>query len=211
MDTRSANSFAIRHGEAEIAFPRESNLCPTCMFGSSSHPILQASEQGPQATLGTRTSCTPCATRQGKYTSSSSRKAAKAPASSGCWRAMTILRSPSASTARPHRQSATFGYALRPCAGHPAQRSAYLMKLDGSQPGSELTLEARAAARQAIITNADVRARELAPVIADIRAGGVHSYPRHRHPAHRARHSDGPRRSGWAATQVRDIILRASK
>jgi hypothetical protein len=38
------------------------------MFGSSSHPILQASEQGPQATSGTRTSCTPCATRQGKYT-----------------------------------------------------------------------------------------------------------------------------------------------
>jgi hypothetical protein len=86
------------------------------MFGSSSHPILQASEQGSQATSGTRTSCTPCSTRQGSgrvnTPSSSSRKAAKAPASSGCSRAMTILRSPSASMAPPHRQSATFRLAF---------------------------------------------------------------------------------------------------
>ena len=83
------------------------------------------------------------------------------------------------------------------------------MKLDGSQPGSRLTLEARAAARQAIITNADIRARELAPVIADIRAGGVHSYLGIATQL-TARGIPTARGGRWAATQVRDIILRSS-
>jgi hypothetical protein len=47
----------------------------------------------------------------------------------------------------------------------------YLALVKGRFPS-----EARAAATQAIIAQADTRARALAPVIAEIRATGVHSY-----------------------------------
>jgi hypothetical protein len=40
----------------------------------------------------------------------------------------------------------------------------------------KVTPQARAAARQAIIAQADMRAQALGPVIAEIRAAGVHSY-----------------------------------
>jgi hypothetical protein len=74
----------------------------------------------------------------------------------------------------------------------------------------QFTREARAVARQAIVTQADTRARALALVIAEIRATGVHSY--RGIAAELDAHGIPTARSGrWAATQVRDIVLRSRK
>jgi hypothetical protein len=70
-----------------------------------------------------------------------------------------------------------------------------------------LTAEARASARQAIVAQADARARLLTPAIADIRATGVHSYSGIAAQLE-ARGIPTARGGRWAATQVRDIILR---
>jgi hypothetical protein len=59
------------------------------------------------------------------------------------------------------------------------------------------TSEARAKATFAVVAQADTRARTLAPMLAEIRAAGVRGVPTAR----------GGR---WAATQVRDIVLRLS-
>jgi hypothetical protein len=74
----------------------------------------------------------------------------------------------------------------------------------------KFTREARAAARQAIVAQADTRARSLAPVIAEIRAAGVHSY-RGIAAQLNARGIPTARGGRWAATQVRDIVLRSGK
>jgi hypothetical protein len=67
--------------------------------------------------------------------------------------------------------------------------------------------EARARARQAIVALADARARSLAPAIADIRATGVHSCSGIAAQLE-ARGIPTARGGRWAATQVRDIVLR---
>jgi hypothetical protein len=67
--------------------------------------------------------------------------------------------------------------------------------------------KAREAARQAIIAQADARARVLAPIVAEIRAAGVHSY-RGIATQLNARGIPTARGGRWAATQVRDIVLR---
>jgi hypothetical protein len=67
----------------------------------------------------------------------------------------------------------------------------------------KFTREARAAARQAIVAQANTRARALAPVFAEIRAAGVHSY-RGIAVQLNARGIPTARGSRWAATQVRD-------
>jgi hypothetical protein len=67
--------------------------------------------------------------------------------------------------------------------------------------------QARKAARQAIIANADARARLLTPVIAEIRATGVHSYKGIALQLDK-RGIPTARGGRWAATQVRDILLR---
>jgi hypothetical protein len=66
---------------------------------------------------------------------------------------------------------------------------------------------ARAAARLAIVTKADARARELAAIIAEIQAAGITSFSGiARELATRGAPTD--RRGRWAATQVRDLHLR---
>jgi hypothetical protein len=74
----------------------------------------------------------------------------------------------------------------------------------------KFTREARAAARQAIVAQANTRARALAPVFAEIRAAGVHSY-RGIAAQLNARGIPTARGGRWAATQVRDIVLRSGK
>jgi Recombinase len=74
----------------------------------------------------------------------------------------------------------------------------------------KFTHEARAAARQAIVAQADTRARALSPVIAEIRAARVHSYNGIAAQLN-ARGIPTARGGRWAATQVRDIVLRSSK
>jgi hypothetical protein len=69
---------------------------------------------------------------------------------------------------------------------------------------------AREAARQTIVARADARARSLAPLIAEIRAAGVHSYNGIASELDR-RGIPTARGGQWAATQVRDIVLRSSK
>jgi hypothetical protein len=71
----------------------------------------------------------------------------------------------------------------------------------------KVTSQARAAARQAIIVQADMRAQAMAPVIAEIRATGVHSYKGIAAQLN-ARRVPTARGGRWAATQVRDILLR---
>jgi hypothetical protein len=67
----------------------------------------------------------------------------------------------------------------------------------------KVTPQARAAARQAIIAQADMRAQALGPVIAEIRAAGVHSYKGIA--AELDKRGVPTARGGrWAATQVRD-------
>ncbi len=69
--------------------------------------------------------------------------------------------------------------------------------------------KAREAARQAIIIQADARARSLAPIITEIRATGVRSY--NGIAAQLDKRGIPTARGGrWAATQVRDILLRLS-
>ena len=70
--------------------------------------------------------------------------------------------------------------------------------------------KAREAAREAIIAQADGRARSLAPLIAEIHATGVHSY---KGIAAQLEKRGVPTARGgrWAATQVRDILLRVSE
>jgi hypothetical protein len=73
----------------------------------------------------------------------------------------------------------------------------------------KVTPQARAAARPAIVVQADTRARALAPMLAEIRATGVHSYSGIA--AQLNAHGVPTARGGrWAATQVRDIVLRLS-
>lgn len=74
----------------------------------------------------------------------------------------------------------------------------------------KFTHEARAAARQVIVAQADTRARALSPVIAEICAAGVHSYNGIAAQLN-ARGIPTARGGRWAATQVRDIVLRLSK
>jgi hypothetical protein len=74
----------------------------------------------------------------------------------------------------------------------------------------KFTREARAAARQAIVAQADRRARALAPVFAEIRAAGVHSYKGIAAQLD-ARGIPTARGGRWAATQVRDIVLRSGR
>ena len=74
----------------------------------------------------------------------------------------------------------------------------------------KFTREARAAARQAIVAQANTRARALAPVIAEICAAGVHSY-RGIAAQLDARGVPTARGGRWAATQVRDIVLRSGQ
>ena len=73
----------------------------------------------------------------------------------------------------------------------------------------KFTHEARAAARQVIVAPAEARARALSPVIAEIRAAGVHSYNGIAAQLN-ARGIPTARGGRWAATQVRDIVLRLS-
>jgi len=63
-------------------------------------------------------------------------------------------------------------------------------------------------ARLAIVTQADTRARALSPVIAEIRASGVQSYKGIAAELHK-RGVPTARGGRRAATQVRDIVLRA--
>jgi hypothetical protein len=72
---------------------------------------------------------------------------------------------------------------------------------------SKVTAQARAAARRAIVAQADIRAQALAPVIAEIRATGVRSYKGIAAQLD-ARGVPTARGGRWAATQVRDIVLR---
>ena len=72
----------------------------------------------------------------------------------------------------------------------------------------QFTRAARAAASQAIVAQADTRAG--AAVIAEIRATGVHSY-RGIAAQLDARGIPTTRGGRWAATQVRDIVLRLTK
>ena len=74
----------------------------------------------------------------------------------------------------------------------------------------QFTHKARAAARQAIVAQADTRAWGLALVIAEIRAAGAHSY-RGIAAQLDARGIPTARGGRWAATQVRDIVLRSTK
>jgi hypothetical protein len=74
----------------------------------------------------------------------------------------------------------------------------------------KFTHEARAAARQVIVAQAEARARALSPVIAEIRAAGAHSYNGIAAQLN-ARGIPTARGGRWAATQVRDIVLRLSK
>jgi hypothetical protein len=69
------------------------------------------------------------------------------------------------------------------------------------------TSEARAKATQTVVARADRRARALTPIIEEIRATGVHSYSgiAAQLEARGIRTARGGR---WAATQVRDIVLR---
>jgi hypothetical protein len=71
----------------------------------------------------------------------------------------------------------------------------------------KITTEARARARQAIVAQADARARSLAREIAEIRASGVRSYSGIAAQLE-ARGIPTARGGRWAATQVRDIVLR---
>jgi hypothetical protein len=73
----------------------------------------------------------------------------------------------------------------------------------------KFTGEARARATRAIVAQADARARSLAPVIAEIRAAGVNSYKGIATQLN-ARGVPTARGGRWAATQVRDIVLRKS-
>jgi len=73
----------------------------------------------------------------------------------------------------------------------------------------KFTHEARAAARQVIVAQAEARARALSPVIAEIRAAGVHSYNGIAAQLN-ARGIPTARGGRWAATQVSDIVLRLS-
>jgi hypothetical protein len=141
MDTRSANRSAIRHGEARL-LSRGKAICVrhACLAPARTRSyklankglrLLQAQEHPAHRALRGRVN-TP---------SSSSRKAAKAGPLSACRRVRRPGGRRQPLRAPLHRQPETFGYALRPRAGHPAQRSAYLMKLDGSRPGSRFTLE----------------------------------------------------------------------
>jgi hypothetical protein len=78
------------------------------------------------------------------------------------------------------------------------------------QSKGRFTAEARSKARQAIVAQADRRARALTSIIAEIRATGVHSYSGIAVQLE-ARGVPTARGGQWAATQVRDIILRSSK
>jgi hypothetical protein len=73
-----------------------------------------------------------------------------------------------------------------------------------------LTSEARAKATFAVVAQADTRARTLAPVLADIRAAGVHSYSGIAAQLN-ARGVPTARGGRWAATQVRDIVLLSNR
>jgi hypothetical protein len=70
-----------------------------------------------------------------------------------------------------------------------------------------LTAEARARARRALIAQADARAQSLGPAIAEIRAAGINSYKGIATQLE-ARGIPTARGGRWAATQVRDIVLR---
>jgi hypothetical protein len=76
-----------------------------------------------------------------------------------------------------------------------------------TQNKGRLTAEARARARQAIVAQADMRARALTSIIAEIRANGVHSYSGIAVQLE-ARGIPTARGGRWAATQVGDIVLR---
>jgi hypothetical protein len=71
----------------------------------------------------------------------------------------------------------------------------------------QFTGEARAKATRAVVAQADRRARALTPITEEIRATGVHSYSgiAAQLEARGIRTARGGR---WAATQVRDIVLR---
>jgi hypothetical protein len=71
----------------------------------------------------------------------------------------------------------------------------------------QFTDEARARAKQTLVAQANKRARLLAPAIAEIRAAGVHSYSGIATQL-AARGIPTARGGRWAATQVRDIVLR---
>jgi Recombinase len=74
----------------------------------------------------------------------------------------------------------------------------------------KFTGEARARATRAIVEQADARARLLAPAIAEIRAGGLSSYKGIAAQLE-ARGIPTARGGRWAATQVRDIVLRSTR
>jgi hypothetical protein len=76
-----------------------------------------------------------------------------------------------------------------------------------TQSKGRLTAEARSKARQAIVAQADRRARALTSIIAEIRSTGVHSYSGIAAQLE-ARAIPTARGGRWAATQVRDILLR---
>jgi hypothetical protein len=70
-----------------------------------------------------------------------------------------------------------------------------------------LTAEARSKARHAIVAQADARARALTPIIEEIRVARAHSYKAIAAELN-ARGVPTARGGRWAATQVRDIVLR---
>jgi Recombinase len=76
-----------------------------------------------------------------------------------------------------------------------------------TQSKGRLTAEARSKARLAIVAQADRRARALTSIIAEIRSTGVHSYSGIAAQLE-ARGIPTARGGRWAATQVRDILLR---
>jgi hypothetical protein len=73
----------------------------------------------------------------------------------------------------------------------------------------KFTSEARATAKQAIAAQANARAQALLPIIDELRAAGVRSY---RGIAAKLNELGIPTARGgrWAATQVRDIVMRSS-
>jgi hypothetical protein len=74
----------------------------------------------------------------------------------------------------------------------------------------KFVVAALARARQAIVAQADARARLLAREIAEIRATGVNSYSGIAAQLE-ARGIPTARGGRWAATQVRDIVQRSAK
>jgi hypothetical protein len=110
--------------------------------------------------------------------------------------------------ARPTTYSPLIIPIVRACATFGASNNISTMTVLPCKCSYCLAQARSAAARQAIVAQANTRARALAPVFAEIRAAGVHSY-RGIAVQLNARGIPTARGGRWAATQVRDIVLRS--